>query len=448
MRITFLSPVGVIGGAERVLLAAIRGACAHVPGARPSVVMLADGPLGAEAQRLGAAVTVVPLPSRLAGLGDTRLSAHGRGRGRVGARSLSLARCGWTALGEAPAALGFVRRLRAALRRLAPDLIHSNGLKAHALAALARPAGVPVLWHLHDFLTPRPVMARLLLRLSGGAAGGIAVSDAVRRDVLSVLPGLEIALVPNAIDTEHFAPRVDDGADARDGAALDRLAGLPPAGPEVEAEVVRVGLVATYADWKGHGVFLDALARLAAAPAGASPPVRGYVVGGPIYTTDGSQVTRAALEHRAAAGGLSSRVGFVPFVADPADVYRGLDVVVHASTRPEPFGLTIAEAMSCGRPVIVAAAGGAAELFTPGEDALAHAPGDVAGLARAIARLAGDPALRARLGAGARRTAVERFSLERYGGQIAEVYASCLADRPRSQRTAYFLARRSGRRRG
>jgi glycosyltransferase involved in cell wall biosynthesis len=450
MRITYLSPVGVIGGAEPVLLAAIRGARTHLPGARLSVLMLADGPLGAEAERLGAAVTVVPLPARLAGLGDTRLRGHGRSR--VSARSMSMARFGWTALGEAPAALGFVRRLRAALRRLAPDLIHSNGLKAHALAALARPAGVPVLWHLHDFLMPRPVMARLLGRLSGGAAGGIAVSDAVRRDVASVLPGLEIALVPNAIDTDHFAPRDDDDGDVRDGAALDRLAGLPPAGPEVE--VVRVGLVATYADWKGHGVFLDALARLAATPVpgeggtGPCPPVRGYVVGGAIYTTEGSQVTREALERRAAAGGLGGRIGFVPFVPDPADVYRRLDVVVHASTRPEPFGLTIAEAMSCGRPVVVAAAGGAAELFTPGEDALAHAPGDVAGLAAAIARLAGDPALRARLGANARRTAVERFSLERFGGQVADVYASYLVDRPRSQPSAYSLASRSGRRKG
>jgi glycosyltransferase involved in cell wall biosynthesis len=414
MRITYLSPVGVVGGAERVLLAALRGARQSLPGARLSVVMLADGPLGVEAGRLGAAVTVVPLPPRLAGLGDTRLYGHGRGRLGVG----SVAGFGWTALAETPAALGFVRRLRAALRRLGPDLIHSNGLKAHALAALARPRGVPVLWHLHDFLTPRPVMARLLGRLSGGAAGGIAVSDAVRCDAESILPGLKIALVPNAVDTDHFAP--GDG----DGAALDHLAGLPPAGPDV----VRVGLVATYAEWKGHEVFLDALARCAASAApgaGASgPPVRGYVVGGPIYTTAGSQFTREGLERRAAAAGLSDGVGFIPYQPDPADVYRRLDVVVHASTRPEPFGLTIAEAMSCGKPTIVAAAGGAAELFTPGEDGLAHTPGDVAGLAAAIARLAGDAALRARLGANARRTAVARFSLERYGRQIADVYSS------------------------
>jgi glycosyltransferase involved in cell wall biosynthesis len=150
--------------------------------------------------------------------------------------------------------------------------------------------------------------------------------------------------------------------------------------------------------------------------------VRGYVVGGPIYATAGSQFTREELERRAAANGLTGRVGFVPFQPDPADAYRMLDAVVHASTRPEPFGLTIAEAMSCGRPVVVAAAGGAVELFTP-DDAIGYPPGDVAALASTIARLGADPNLRRRLGERARQTAVERFTVERFGRELADVYA-------------------------
>ncbi len=399
MRITFLNPVGVVGGAERVLLAVVRGARDHLVGADLRLVLFADGPLRAEAERFGAKVDVVPLPARLAAAGDTQLRGGGRGH--------TLARLGWSALLAAPVAAGFVRRLRRTLRQHAPDLIHSNGLKSHALAAFVRPRGVPVLWHLHDFYSHRPVMARVLNRLRRGGAVGVAVSEAVRRDAEAVLPGLPVVVVRNAVDTDHFAP-----AD-RDGAELDHLAGLPPAA----AGTVRVGLVATYANWKGQDVFLDALARLP-----NSPPVRGYVIGGPIYATAGSQFTREELERHAAALGLAGRVGFVPFRPDPADVYRMLDVAVHASTRPEPFGLTIAEAMSCGKPVVVAAAGGAAELFTDGEDAIGHAPGDVAGLANAIARLAADPGLRERIGGAARRTAVGRFSLARYGREIAAVY--------------------------
>ena len=401
MRFTFLNPVGIVGGAERVLLAAILGVREHLPDAKVAVVLLADGPLRAKAERLGASVAVVPLPAGLAMQGDTRFRGCGRAR--------TLAGLGWAILGEIPAAVKFLRRLRATLRRTDPDLIHSNGLKAHVLASLARPRGIPVLWHLHDFPGHRPIMARVLRRLAGGVAGGVAISEAVRRDAEAVLPGLPITLVRNPTDTGHFSPAW------RDGAGLDLLAGLSAAEPGT----VRIGLVATYANWKGQDVFLDALARLNS----CGTPVRGYIVGGPIYTTTGSQFSEAGLRNLAARLGLIGRVGFIPFQEDPSDVYRMLDVVVHASIRPEPFGLTIAEAMACGRPVIVAAAGGAAELFTAGHDGLGHTPGDPEDLARSIALVVADPGLRAQLGANGRRTAIEHFSQERYGREITAVYS-------------------------
>lgn len=194
-----------------------------------------------------------------------------------------------------------------------------------------------------------------------------------------------------------------------------------PVPPE---SVIRVGLVATYANWKGHAVFLNALARLP-----LELRVRGYIVGGPIYTTAGSQWTQVELERMADRLGLIGRVEFVPFQPDPVDVYRMLDVVVHASTRPEPFGLTIAEAMSCGRAMVVSAAGGAVELFTDGVDAIGHPPGNVDALAAAIHRLVTDTALRTRLGLAARETALRAFDEGRFTRELVEVFRRT-ADRP------------------
>ena len=208
MRITFLNPIGGVGGAERVLLAAIRGASEHLPEIKLELLLFGDGPLRAEAERLGAVVTVVPLPASLAGLGDSRL--HTRRQTRV----LAGLELGRAALAGAPAAVQFVKRLRTALREFAPDVIHSNGLKAHVFAAMARPRATPVLWHLHDMLSHRPVMGKLLRRLTGGVARGIAISEAVKRDAEAVLPGLAISLVRNGVDTNHFTPAERDGADS------------------------------------------------------------------------------------------------------------------------------------------------------------------------------------------------------------------------------------------
>jgi glycosyltransferase involved in cell wall biosynthesis len=91
--------------------------------------------------------------------------------------------------------------------------------------------------------------------------------------------------------------------------------------------------------------------------------------------------------------------------------------------------MTIVEAMSCARAVVVSAAGGAAELVRSGHDALTFAPGDVEGLAGAMARLAGEPELRARLGEEARRSVLARFTRERYAAQVRDVYARVLEGR-------------------
>ena len=153
-------------------------------------------------------------------------------------------------------------------------------------------------------------------------------------------------------------------------------------------------------------------------------PVRFYIIGGPIYATTGSQFSEHELRAMARQIGVAEHVGFIPFQADPAAVYRALDVVAHASVEPEPFGRTIVEAMSCGRAIIATAAGGAGEIVTDGVDALAVGPRDVEQLAAAIARLCRDAALRARIGAGGRATAVSRFSRERLGREMLGVYRS------------------------
>jgi glycosyltransferase involved in cell wall biosynthesis len=180
---------------------------------------------------------------------------------------------------------------------------------------------------------------------------------------------------------------------------------------------VRVGLVGTFARWKGHSVFLDALVRL-----GGVANVRGYIVGDSIYHTDASQHTRDELRAHAAALGLATSVGFTGKVDDVPSALRALDIVVHASTEPEPFGLVIAEAMACGRPVIVSGAGGAAEIAQGG--AVFHEPGNSVELANRIRDLASDSERQASLGADGRATAIRLFSRERLCQTLIPVYES------------------------
>ncbi|HVR18718.1 MAG TPA: glycosyltransferase family 4 protein, partial [Polyangiaceae bacterium] len=172
--------------------------------------------------------------------------------------------------------------------------------------------------------------------------------------------------------------------------------------------------------WKGHRTFLAAARRVRDALPERS--LRFYVIGGALYGTKGSELTvaelRSALEHE----GLTSDVGLVPFQKDVARVYQGLDVMVHASERPEPFGRTIVEAMASGRSVIVSRGGGAVELFEEGRTALGFRPGDAAELTQKIIELVQDGELRARLAGAARADAEKRFGRERLAGEIVAAY--------------------------
>jgi glycosyltransferase involved in cell wall biosynthesis len=398
MRLLYLNPIGRIGGAERVLLTAIAGVKREHPATAVRVITLAEGPLSAAVQELGAEAQVVPLAGSLREFGDSQLSG---GRTTLALRSLL----------RLPALGSFLRKLKRAVWSFEPDLVHSNGIKTHLLARPVVPADVPLVWHVHDFYSLRPAAGWFLRRARSRVRAAIAVSHAVEADARAVLPGLRIVVVPNAVDTARNSPGPGDGAE------LDRQASLPPA----PAGTLRIGLIATYARWKGHLTILDAAAKLAA----TAPylPLRWFLIGGPIYHTH-AQFTEVELRKAVDARGLSDRVGFVPFMDDPVPAYRALDVVLHASTKPEPFGLTIAEAMACGRAAIVSAAGGAVELFTDGIDALGVQPGHVDQLATAVERLVVDPGLRSNLGAAARATAVERFDVSRYGKELCRVYHS------------------------
>ncbi len=391
MRVVYLNPCGQMGGAEtslRELLASVREA---EPGWELYLVLGEDGPLVGIAQKLGVQVVVLPFPRTLSRIGDA-------GRGRF--------RAVWSLAQAAPGAVAYARRLARILRELSPDIIHTNGFKMHSLGAWTRPSKASLVWHIHDYVRTRPVMCRLLRRCSGLVAAAIVNSRSVAADLSELCPDLKVVPIYNAIDLDRFAPH----GDILD---LDSIAGLPAA----PAGTIRVGLVATFARWKGHHTFLQALSRLE-----ADTPVRGYIIGGPIYQTDGSQWSIEKLKEECEQLGLKEKVGFTGFIADPPGALRFLDVIVHASTQPEPFGMVIVEGMACGKAVIASRAGGACELFRDGEDAVGHAPGCVDALAAQIQRLASDLELRRRLGAAGRVTAERLYHRKRLARELLDLY--------------------------
>ena len=96
------------------------------------------------------------------------------------------------------------------------------------------------------------------------------------------------------------------------------------------------------------------------------------------------------------------------------------------ATRAEGLGGVLLEAMAARVPVLSTRAGGTAEVVDDEETGLLVPPQQPAALARALARLLGDPQLRRRLGAAGRRAVEQRFGADSMARQVERIYAELL----------------------
>jgi glycosyltransferase involved in cell wall biosynthesis len=387
--VVVVSPTAAFGGAERSLIELVR----HAPAtARFTIVVPAPGPLAEQARAAGAAVEIVRWPARLLGLGE---------RARVpSVRSLG---------GAAGALPAFVWRLRRRFAALAPTLLLSNGIKAHVLAALARPAGVPVVWYGREGLEGRPVGSWVLRAVGRRCQACIAISSYVAGEMRRVVPrDVPIAVVPNLVDLDAHRP----------GLALpDDLAR--------EEGSIWFGVVGALTPLKGQDLFLEAAAEVARHLPGA----RFVLVGGVPYDTEAGLGFEARLRAQIDRLGLGSRALLLGERRDAARLIANLDVLVQPNRGPEGLGRAILEAMASAVPVVAVDGWGPAELVRDGETGVLVPVGDVRALAAAMLRLGTDAALRARLGGAGRHWVTEALDQRRILARFAAALGPWL-DRP------------------
>jgi glycosyltransferase involved in cell wall biosynthesis len=142
----------------------------------------------------------------------------------------------------------------------------------------------------------------------------------------------------------------------------------------------------------------------------------------------GAGVQKPELLARAEALGVRGRVEFIEWTNDVPGELRRLDALVLPSRTTtswkEQFGRVLPEAMSCGVPVIGSSSGEIPNVI--GDAGLIFPEGDLPALAAAIARLAGDPALRAELGRRGRDRVLERYTQAALARQYYEVYRAMM----------------------
>lgn len=293
-------------------------------------------------------------------------------------------------------------RLAWIVRRQRVDLIHlNNGFTPPEAFLAARLTDVPCVVHLRGFSnTNRKSTSREKLPIAHVIAVSQAVATALEQT--DRIPSERITAIHDPVDLERAvsAPGARDRVRSHLG---------------IEPHHVAVGIFGRVIHWKGQHVFVEAAIRAMR----DAPELRAVIVGD---KSDGSDEYVDRILATIRESGMEDHFVLAGYTPDVEAYYAAMDVVVHASVSPEPFGMVVPEAMAAGRAVIAADAGGPREVVTHGVDGLLVSPGDVDALAAAILRLARDPAERARLARNAYRSSHQRFSIRSHSNAVREVY--------------------------
>ncbi len=213
-------------------------------------------------------------------------------------------------------------------------------------------------------------------------------------------------VVHNGIDLAHF----DAALVAPQAAALRAAHGVGPG-------TLLIGLCAIFREEKRQVDLLKALALLRAGGPAARIDARLVLVG------DGPM--RAQIEACIDTLGLRGQVLLAGFQQDVRPYIAMCDVMALTS-HAETFPMATLEYMALGKPLVASDVGGLREQVSDGVNGLLYPAGDTAALAAALARMA-DPALRARLGEGARASVAERFGLHRMVARYDSIFAGMAA---------------------
>lgn len=293
------------------------------------------------------------------------------------------------------------------LRRFAGrdvDLIHQNNGFDFGAVMLARMLGRPLVAYQRGDEWNSPVVRWFARRVTAFVANSRATKRSL--DTLGV-PGDRVEVIYPPLDLRIF-----DGA--RGGEAARAALGI-------DADTPVIGIVGIMVPWKGHGVFLRAVRAIR----DQVPRVRALIIGG---HPPGGEAYVQELVALAAELGIGDRVTFTGFRADVAALLPALDVVIHASVEPEPFGRVITEAMAMRRPVVASAAGGPVEIIEDGRSGYLVRPGDHEALAARVVELLKDPSRAEEIGERGAQDVARRFSAEAHAQLMERVYDRVLEE--------------------
>lgn len=293
------------------------------------------------------------------------------------------------------------------IRRFHAKALYANTLVLDEPLLAARATGIPALVHVRELPSHDAALCEILgappeqivHRIQKHATLIIANSERVASDY----PSLPITIIPNTIDPGAYA------LPAQDRPQHGRLRSRKP--------VCSIALISSNIPKKGLDDFVEVARRLA-----DHRHVRFLLIGPENEHTARLQAARNE-------GKVPRGLVIAGYAATPQQALVQADVVLNLSHFQESFGRTVLEAMAAGRPVVCYAWGALPELVVDGETGYLVPFRDVAAAAERVVQLAGDRALRKRMGKAAQERAARRYGPENLTDKLSDALGKVAVSR-------------------
>lgn len=182
-----------------------------------------------------------------------------------------------------------------------------------------------------------------------------------------------------------------------------------------------IGLFGCLLPWKGHKVFIEAVNILVKEK--NLKDCKFFIVGD---TPNEKSDLKEKLMKLVNTLDLSNYVVFTGYQENVYQFMNKMDIAVHTSIEPEPFGAVIIEAMVLGKPVIATKMGGPLEMINDQVDGILIPPGNPRILAETIFSLLNDENKRRQMSIRAKETARRKFDINNHVKNIENIYEEVL----------------------
>lgn len=270
------------------------------------------------------------------------------------------------------------------------EIVYTNTSVILPGAITAKILGKKSVWHVREVLKDESKIVKILKKVIKSFSNIIITNSIATKNSLGYSNYSNVKVVYNAVNEIKISDKKN-------------------------TDVIRVGMAGRINRWKGQKLFVD----LAEHMLKNEKTNLEFLIAGDAYK--GEEYLEEELKKYIENKSIDNNVKMLGRIDDISKFYELIDVFILPSIEPEPFGLVVIEAMSCGIPVIATNHGGPCEIINSGYDGYLADYNNCIEMAGILTELIHNDESRRKIGENAKITYKERFSVDKYVKNIKDI---------------------------